>query len=293
MLNPRPLEKSLVSSPVVRALADLGYRHGQTMTLEYRSTEGFPGSESALVRELLELKCDLIFALGGERTVRAFRGARSNVPVVFFAVDFDPMERGIVDSQRRPGGNMTGVYMPIAALAIKKLEIALEVLPGARRFLVVSDADSKDQLEALKSAAKRRSVELTVVEYAKRPYDLAAAFETGKRAGVDGFIGVSSPGLSAQRGAIAEHFASQRLPAFVGRLSSVEPGFLIAYAADIAKGARRVAAMGVKVLKGAKPADIPVEQVDEFEMIVNLRTAKALGVKIPASVMARATKLIE
>jgi putative ABC transport system substrate-binding protein len=292
MLNPRPLEKSLVAGPVVRALAELGYRQGDNMQLEYRHTEGRTMAEAALMRELLDLNCDLIFVLGTEHGARALRDARSRTPVVFFAVDYDPLEKAIVSSLRQPGGNMTGVYIPME-LAAKKLEIALEVLPTAKRFLVLADPYSKDELARLRAAAQKRSVELTVVEYSKRPYDLAGAFETGKRAGIDGFIGLSSPGFAAQRGALAEQFISHRVPAFVGRLSLVEPGFLVAYTIDLVKAARRVAAIGVKVLKGANPGSIPVEQADEFEIFVNMRMAKILGIKIPASVLARATQMIE
>lgn len=292
ILNPRPLEKSLVAAPVVRALAEFGYRQGDTMTLEYRSPEGGKVGEVALARELLDLNCDLIFALGTDAAAPVFRDTRSRTPVVFFAVDYDPLDKGLVSNLRRPGGNLTGVYIPME-LAAKKLELALEVLPAAKRFLVISDAYSRDQLAILKAAAQKRSVELTVVEYSKRPYDLAVAFEAGRRDRVDGFIGLSSPGFAAQRGALAEHFVSQRMPAFVGRLSLVEPGFLVAYTINLEKAARRVAAIGVKVLKGAKAGDIPVEQADEFEIFINTRMAKVLGIKIPTSVLVRATQVVE
>lgn len=205
----------------------------------------------------------------------------------------DPVQKGIVDSLRRPGGNMTGVWGPVLPLSAKKLEIALEVLPQAKRFLVVADVDSKDQLEAVKEAASKRSVEVLAVEYTKRPYDLEAAFKRARDAKVDGLIGVSSPGIAIHRVAIAEQLARYKLPAFVGRALMVESGFLVSYTTNLAKAARQVASVGVRILKGERPSEVAVEQVDEFELVVNLKAARALGVKIPYTVLARATKVIE
>lgn len=293
MLSPRPLSISLISRPVVDALAERGYRDGREIVLEYRSSDNDIGKEEKFARELISLNCDLIFALGTEVSARVFRDARARTPIVLFAADFDPLEKGIVDNLARPGGNITGVYGPILTSAPKKLEIALDVLPGAKRFLVVSDRDSKDQLETLRVAAARRSVELLVVEYGKQPYDFAAAFARAREAGVDGFIGLSSPGLGAQRKTLGELFLSHRIPAFVGRLSMFEPGFLVAYTTNLTKLTQRTADIGVRILKGARPRDIPFEQADEFETVINLKTARTLGVKIPQSVLARATQVIE
>jgi putative ABC transport system substrate-binding protein len=293
MLNPRSLEDSLVSRPVVDALAARGYRAGKEMVLEYRNSEGDAGAEQRLARELLGLKCDLIFALSTEISARVFRDARSQTPIVLFAVDYDPLQKGIIKSLARPGGNITGVYGPILTSAPKKLEIALDVLPAAKRFLVLSDRDSKDQLDSLKAAATTRSVELMVVEYEKRPYDFAAAFARARAAGVDGFIGLSSPGLGRHRKALGELFIKYKMPAFVGRLSMVEPGYLVGHTSDLAKIARRTADIGVRILEGARPGDIPFEQADEFETVVNLKTARMIGVTVPPAVLARATSVVE
>ena len=293
ILNPRPLEKSLVSAPVVRALSELGYRDGKEMILEYRSTEGAGRSVEALAKELVDRKCDVIFALGTDPIARALRDTRSPIPVVFLATDYDPIEKGLITNLRRPGGRMTGVYIPVIELAGKKLELALDVLPKAKRFLAVSDAFSTDQLHGLRAACQNRRVELFAVEYDKPPYDFAKAFAMGRENKVDAFIGLSSPRIAAQRATLAEFFESYRIPAFVGRLSLDHPGFLAGYTVDLAKAARRTAEIGVRILKGASPADIPVQQADEFELIVNMRTAKALGLKVPYSVLARATQLIQ
>lgn len=263
------------------------------MVLEYRSADGFAERFPKLARELLELKCDVIFAFGPEHSARPFRDTRSAVPVVVLAIDYDPLGKGIVANLRRPGGNITGVYIPQVALAAKRLEIAQEVFPGASRFLVLGDVYTRDQLAALRKAAEARKARLTVVEFARPPYDYAGAFETGRQAGVEVFVGMASPVFAADRRKLAALLASQRLPAVGIRDTYAEAGFLLSYGADVNKAAMRAADIGVRILKGANPADIPVEQSTEFELVINLRTAKSLGVKIPYSVLARATRVIE
>lgn len=263
------------------------------MVLEYRSADGVVDRFPRLARELIDLKCDLIFAIGPEHSARAMRDARSTVPVVILAIDYDPVEKGIIANLRRPEANMTGVYLPQAALAVKRLEIAREVVPTARKLLVLADPYSRDQLNAVRKAAEKVGVTLTVVEFTKQPYDFASAFESGRRAGVEVLIGFSSPVFAANGAALSAFLAQHRLPGvgFFPRLA--EEGFLMSYGADIVKAARRVADIGVRILKGDKPADIPLEQSDEYDLVLNLKTAKTLGVKIPYSVMARATRVIE
>jgi putative ABC transport system substrate-binding protein len=288
-----PFGKAVLPAMVLQRLSELGYRDGAGMVLELRSADGVEQRYPKLARELIETKCDLVFAFG-DFAAGAFRDARAPVPVVFIAPDTDPLEKGYVDSLRRPGRNMTGVYAAAAPLALKRLEIAQEVLPRASRFLVLADTHSQDQLAALKSAAEARRVRLTVVEYKQRPSedDLAAAFEAGRRAGVEALLGLNSPHFVTNRTKLAALIANDKLPAFVPATWG-ESGILVTYYANILKFTRRAAELGVQILKGAKPADIPVEQLDEFELVVNLKTAKTLGVKIPYSVLARATRVIE
>jgi putative tryptophan/tyrosine transport system substrate-binding protein len=290
MLVALPRDKSIVAPILIRALADIGYREGKEITLEYRA--GADVRAAAPAQELSALNCDLIFAFE-ELAVRTLRERAPHIPVVFFAADFDPIERGMVKNPRKPEANVTGVYGPIGALSAKKLELAQEILPGAKRFLVFSDVHSRDQLRALRSAAQARSAELTVIEYTQPPYDLAAGFETGRKAGVDAFLGLSSPHLAAKRAELGNLFIKYKIPAIASRLSYTEPGFLVGYTFNLAKALGRTAQIGARILEGAKPADIPVEEAHEFELILNLKTAKNLGVTIPYTVMARATKIIE
>jgi putative ABC transport system substrate-binding protein len=293
VLAPIPRSLSIPAPSLVKRLSELGYREDAGMVLEYRSADGVVDRFPRLARELIDLKCDLIFAIGPEHSARAMRDARSTVPVVILAIDYDPVEKGIIANLRRPEANMTGVYLPQAALAVKRLEIAREVVPTARKLLVLADPYSRDQLNAVRKAAEKEGVTLTVVEFTKQPYDFAAAFESGRRAGVEVLIGFSSPVFAANGTALSALLAQHRLPGvgFFPRLA--EEGFLMSYGADIVKAARRVADIGVRILKGDKPADIPLEQSDEYDLVLNLKTAKTLGVKIPYSVMARATRVIE
>jgi putative tryptophan/tyrosine transport system substrate-binding protein len=292
MVGPRPLADSLVHPPIVRRLEELGYRDGVTMVLEYRNTGGFAAGARAAVRELIQLKCDVV-SVFDEPAMRAVLEAPPVVPVVFYAVDFDPVEKGLIRNVRRPESNMTGIYSPISALAGKRLELVQEVLPGAKQFLVLSDFHSADQLRPLRAAADARRVRLTVIEFDQPPYDLAGAFEAGRRAGVDGFIGLSSPFFGGRRAELGRLFVKYKMPALGARLSVREPGYLAGYHPNTAKIARRTAEMLVQVVKGAKPADIPVEQSDEYDLVINMKTAKALGIKFSPAVLARATTVIE
>jgi len=289
VMSGNPLAKSIYGSALVRGLAEAGYRDGAGAILEYRSTDGFADRFAKQARELVDLKCDVIFTLGSDLPVRALMNLGAPVPTVFWAGDFDPVEKGIVKNLRRPEGNVTGVYAPQGTLVAKRLELLRESLPAARRFLVLADVWSKEHVGAARKAAEIAGVQLTVVEFSKQPYDFGAAFATGQQAGAEGVVLLNSPVFSANLGQLSALMTKHRLPSVGASL----PGILLAYHADLRKGAERVAAMGVRILKGTKPSDIPVEQQAEFQFVVNLKTAKTLGVQIPQSVMARATRVIE
>lgn len=292
ILGPLARDKSLLTPLLLQALSELGYREGAAMAVDYRFTETHK-DYPRVVRELTGAKCDIIFALGSDAAARAVRDARSPVPGVFIAVQFDPLETGLVESLARPGGNITGVYIPISALAAKRIDIAREVLPGASRFLVFADKESRGQLEGIKKAAQTRGAQLTVAEYTSPPYDLAAGFEAGRAAGAKAILALTSPGFARSRTEFSELLLQHRLPAFVPGYMADLPGILVAYSIDSAKLARRAAEMGVRILKGAKPGGMPIEQLDEYDVTVNLKTARAIGIKIPYSLMMRASKVIE
>ena len=292
MLSARSLKESTYAGGVVRRLAELGYREGAGMVLEFRSAESFAERYPKFARELIDLKCDLIFAIGPELPARALQDARAPMPIVFFAIDYDPIEKGIVASLRKPDRNTTGFYIPANALAGKRVEIMREVVRGAKRFLVLSDVFSRDQLQAARKAAESAGVRLSVTDFSAPPYDFPAAFESGMKEGAEAFIALSSPVFAAHAPELSALALKHRLPSIGTVVQQVNAGFLISFAADPVKASARVAEIGAKIFKGATPADIPVEQAAEFELAVNAKTAKALGIKIPESVLARATRIV-
>ncbi len=291
MLSPRPMGESSYAPGVVKRLGELGYRDGSTMRLEYRSAGGAVDRYPRLARELIDLKCDVIFTLGTTPAI-PFRDAGYPLPVVFLAIDADPVERKLVASLRTPGVNATGVYIPQNALVGKRLEVMRELVPGMRRVLIFSDLATRNQLPAVRKAAELAGMQLTVVEFSKQPYDFDGAFAAGRKAQVQALMTQSSPVFSTERAAIFALLVKYRLPSIGAATQLAEAGFLLSLNADSAKVTRRAAEIGVRILKGAKPADIPVEQADEFELVVNAKTARALGIKIPESVLVRATRVI-
>ena len=293
LLSPRPLVESNYSPLVVQRLAELGYREGAGMILEARSSDGHADRFPKLARELAGLKCDLIFALGPEQTARALQDARSAAPIVFLAIDYDPLERGIVASLRSPDRNTTGVYVPQNALVAKRVEIMREVAPRARRFLVLVDPFSRDQLDSARKATEAAGAQLNVVEFQRPPYDYAAAFDAGRKEKVEALISLSSPVFAANEATIGALLLKDRLPGIGVTLRMAQPGYLLGLNVDRTKVSRRVAEVGARILKGTKPADIPVEQADEFELTINAKTARALGIKVPEAVLARATRIVQ
>ena len=292
MLSARSLSESFFAAAVVRRLGELGYRTGSAMTLEFRSAEGIQGQFPVLARELSGLKCNLNFAIGPEHAAKHLREASAATPLVFLAVDYDPLESNLVSNLARPGRNTTGVYIPQAALAAKRLEIINEIVPRARRFLVFVDPFSRTQLPAVRKAAEVAGIQLTVIEFSKPPYDFEGALAEGAKAKVDAYLELASPVLASNAGVLAGLLQKYRLPGAAASGGYVEAGVLISYGPDAEKVAWRAADIGVRILRGANAGEIPVEQADEFELVINAKTAAVLGIRIPERVLARATKIV-
>jgi len=281
-----PGKDPFVAPMIVQALSEAGYRDGAEVAIDFREADDV----RTQARELVDAKCALIFALGNDLAPRALRETGTDIPVVFVAINYDPVEKGIVASLARPGGSITGVYLPTIALAVKRFELASEMLPPATRFIVLSDTLTKHQLAAIRHAAQSRKIQLHVVEYDKEPYDFAGSFNLSRNAGAFAVLSLTSRRLALERAQIAALALSHGMPAFGPGASS---DWLGSYTINGKIYARRAAHIAVRLLRGAKPADVPVEQPDEFEIMVNLRLAKQLGIKIPSSVLVRATKIIE
>ena len=280
---------------ILKRLGELGYVEGRNLVVEYRSTDGVVERFPPLARELIEAKCDLIFAIGAEQGARALIQAKSPIPVVIFANEYDPVRAGIVSNLRFPGGNLTGVFLSQIELGAKRVELMRAILPAATRYLVLGDAFTKDQLDATRQAARQLRVEIVEEIFGSPPYDIEAAFARSRARRVEALMVLTSPHLFDQRAKISGLTVEHRLPASVGYpvASWGEAGFLVAYNADQAKTMARAADMAASILRGAKPGEIAVEQATNCEMVINLKTAKALGITIPQSVLLRADRVIE
>jgi putative ABC transport system substrate-binding protein len=278
---------------VLKRLGELGYVEGKTIIVEYRSAQGVAGRFPPLARELIQAKCDLIFALGPEEAARAVIEAKADVPIVILAVDYDPVKAGIVSNLARPGGNVTGMFLSQPTLAAKRLQLMREMVPKAKRFLVLADPFTKEQVEAVRQAAEQLRVEIVVETFAALPYDLESAFVKGRAAGVDAVIPAASPVFADQRTSIAGLAMKHRLPSAGPSTQFAEAGFLFSYGVKPDKAFARAGDIAASILKGAKPGDIGVEQTNEFEFVVNLTTAKTLGIAIPPSIAVRADRAIE
>jgi putative ABC transport system substrate-binding protein len=291
MFGPANPGRSPWSRALLKALAEAGYPEGSGTILEHRIPRAIADYPKH-ARELIELKCDLIYALGPEAPARALQDLRSSAPIVFLAIDYNPVEKGIVASLRKPDRNTTGVYVPQAELVVKRMEILREFLPRARSFLVLVDTFSKDQLPPLRAAAQAAGIRLTTVEFTDDAYDFGAAFETGRKAKIEGLIGLASPIFAQRSKEIVALLAKHRLAAVGSNPLQIEAGYLITLGPHIGKTTRRAAQIGARVLQGVKPSDIPVEQADEFELAINTKAATALGLSIPESVRLRATRIV-
>ena len=293
ILSPR--QASTVLPPFLKRLEELGYVEGKNLVLDHRSADGVADRLPSLARDLIRAKNDLIVAIGPEQSARSMLDSKASVPVVIVAIDYDPVKRGIVSSLRRPGGNITGVTLVQPLLAAKRLELLHDIVPKAKRYLVLGDSFTKDQIDAIHEAAERLRVEVVSETFGAPPYDFEAAFKKGLAAKIEAVIVPSSPAYNIEaREKIIALTLKYRLPS-ASPVSGELPdeGFLLRYDANRAKIYARAGDIAARILKGAHPGDIPVEQASEFELVVNLKTAKALKISIPQSILLRANRVIE
>jgi putative tryptophan/tyrosine transport system substrate-binding protein len=273
-------------------LRELGYIEGVNLSFEFRWAES-PSQMPELAAELVRAGVDVIFAHTSTETAAALATTKT-VPVVF-AAHADPVGVGHVASLARPGGNATGLTMLLTEVAAKELEALREALPNAKRFgvLFTSTAPSHiPALEAVETAARSLAVELRRVPISGEE-DLQAAFATMTRDGVEAFIVLASSFTLSRRALIADLAIKHRLPSVFGAKDNVRAGGLMSYAPDATTLTRRAATYVHRILKGEKPADLPVEQATRYELSINLKTAAALGLTIPPNLLARADEVIE
>jgi putative ABC transport system substrate-binding protein len=281
-------------SAFVQGLKDLGYVEGQTIQIEYRHPKGnFEGTPD-LVAELVQRKVDLIVAVDPS-AIRSAKQATKTIPIVI-VTNQDPVAIGLVDSLAHPGGNVTGVTRLNRELSGKRLELLKEVVPRVTRVGVLwvrpTRLGTGSAFANYVAAAHAFKIQIESLQVSRPNPDLDGAFQTAVKRRADAFIAVNHSVLSPHSKKIADLAIRNRLPLLAETSSAVEAGGLISYAADEAESYRRAAWYVDRILKGAKPADLPVEQPMKFEFVINLKTAKQIGLTIPPNVLARANRVM-
>jgi putative ABC transport system substrate-binding protein len=273
-------------------LRDLGYVEGKNILIEFRWAERADQTLD-LATQLVDMNVDVIFAPASTQ-VEPARKATKKIPIVF-AQHADPVGLGDVLSLSRPGGNITGLSMLLTELSVKELEILREALPHATRIGVLWNPTTPSHptaIKAIETASEKLGVRL-VMAPAGTITDIEGAFSTLRREGVDGVLVLGSPLFNAQGPLLAELQLKHQLPEIFANRGNVDAGGLMSYGADFNDLYRRAASYIDKILKGTKPADLPVEQASKYLLVVNLKASKALGLIIPPTLLARADEVIE
>ena len=276
----------------VQRLRELGWIEGRTVVIDYRWAEGRSERVADIAAEFVQDKVDLIFATGTEAALAA-KKATALMPIVF-PIARDPLSSGMVASLARPGGNVTGLSNLAADLAAKRLEILRDVFPGLNRLAIMANVSSPGavlEMDEFQEAARALRLEVIPLEI-RRTEDIAPAIESLKGR-VEALYVVGDPLANLNRVRINTFALVARLPTIYVQREYVEAGGLMSYGPNYAALFRRAADYVDKILRGAKPADLPIEQPTKFELVINLKTAKAIGLTIPPSVLARADEIIE
>jgi ABC-type uncharacterized transport system substrate-binding protein len=289
------LSPSVVSARVEafrQGMRELGYVEGKNIVIEWRFAEEKPDRLPALAAELVRLKVDIIVTAGPSAT-RSAKEATVTIPIVM-AFDDDPVGSGFVARLARPGGNITGLSAFSPEISGKQLELLKEIVPRLSRVAVLGSSthpgttQSQKEMELTAQAFKVQLQYLNVLD----PKDIETAFGPARKGRVDAVVVLSSPILLSQRAQLAELAVKSRLPVIHANTEYVEAGGLMVYGTNFPDLFRRAATYVDKILKGAKPADLPVEQPTKFELVINLKAAKQIGLTIPPNVLARADRII-
>ena len=279
-----------------QTFGELGWAVGQNIVFEFRAAEGRFERFSGLAKELVDLNVDVVLTMATPATLAA-KNATKTIPIVFMFVA-DPVGGGFVASLARPGGHLTGLSSINLELSAKRLELLKEAIPGASRVAVLwhagtaTDPVYREMIRLTEVGARSLGVQLQVVEV-RDSTELGEAFAAMARKGAQALLVVPGPMFSAERRQLADLALKNRLPTMFGDWGHAQAGGLMGYAANPLEQFRRAATYVDKILKGAKPGDLPVEQPTKFELVINLKTAKALGLTIPPAVLARADEVIE
>jgi ABC-type uncharacterized transport system substrate-binding protein len=272
-------------------LRRLGFGEGQNLIIEQRETDQELSVLSAQATEMVRSKVDALVALGSEPPLKAVMAASQSIPIVFVANNYDPIALGHVKSLAKPGGNVTGIFLRQTELAEKQVELLTEAFPDRKRLAMLWDTVSAQQFVHAERRAKSLGLQVQSLELKNPPYNFDVAFQT--IAGAQMLLVLSSPFFGRQSRHITDLAVRNRLPSMFIFKVYVENGGLMSYGADNVAMYRQSASYVAKILQGAKPADLPVELPTKFEFAVNLKTAKAIGVELPTSILLRANDVIE
>jgi putative tryptophan/tyrosine transport system substrate-binding protein len=270
-----------------------GYSVGQNLAIEVVREIQDAKRLFAETADMARSNVDVLVAAGPEVALQAAVAASRTIPIVMWAINYDPIARGFVNSLTRPGGNITGIVSLQTELAAKQVELLTQALPGRTRLAILWDALSADQFTHAESQARSLRLDVQSLKLETPPYDFDAIFRSLSEGSPQMLLVLSSPFFSNYRARIAELAIEQRLPTMFIFKSYVQSGGLISYGIDPSANFRKVGLYVAKILNGAKPADLPVEQATKFELAVNLKTAKAIGVDLSTSILLRADEVIE
>jgi putative ABC transport system substrate-binding protein len=289
-----PASDSPRSEAIRAALRELGYIEGQNVVIEFRYAEGKFDRAAKLAAELVGLKVDIILVTGGGRLIQPTMKATKTIPIVMTGLGADPVEAGFIESLARPGGNVTGITMLVRKLAGKRVELLKEAVPKLARVAIFFEpvAAAAAEMNEIQGAAS--ALRLTIQRWEVGGVDgMEKVFAAINKSRPDGLYVMGGGLIAGNRKRTVDFALKSRLPSMFADREYVDAGGLMSYGADLTESYRRVAYFVDRILKGTKPADLPVEQPTKFEFVVNLKTAKQIGVTIPPEVLARASRLIK
>jgi ABC-type uncharacterized transport system substrate-binding protein len=284
------------SAPIIQAfeqrLRDLGYIEGQNIVFDYRNAEGEVKRLPDLVADLVRLDVNIIVTTTDPAT-RAARGATTTIPILMLAINYDPIALGYIDSIARPGANVTGLFFQHLELLAKRFGLFKEMLPSVGRVAVLSDSLTADQLKAVEAANRLVGVELQPLDLQNPPYDFENAFRVAMQSRAEAIFVLESAPIFRGRAQIAQLAIKNRLPTSFAFRDYVEVGGLVSYGVNFSTMYRRAADYTDRILRGTNPVDLPVELSTKFELVVNLKTARTLGLTIPPTLLSTADEVIE
>jgi putative ABC transport system substrate-binding protein len=286
-----PVNEALAQS-FKQGLDDRGYAEGRNVAVEARDAGGKPGRLAEVATKIVRLNADLVLARGAG-AVSASKQATDRIPIVAVDLESDPVASGFVQTFARPGGNITGIFLDLPELPSKQMQLLKELLPRVARVAIIGDPLlNGPQFPATQTAAQALAIRPLLLEV-RASADLAGAMEAATRGRTNAVLLLSSPLVFFHRAEIAEFAMKRRLPAASMFVEFAEAGGFMSYGPDLREAFRRAGVYAGRILQGVRPQDLPVERPAKFEWVVNLKTAKALGLAVPAGVPARADRIIE